>query len=754
MNVSESRSHTLLIVAMLSAAAVTAQFVGGKAIRDALFLANLDVTSLPLMVIGAAAFSLAVVFLNARLASRLSPARLVPLFFVWSAAVWLIEWALVPVVPRGAAVIVYLHVSGVGPLLGSGFWLIATESFDPRTAKRRFGQITAVGTLGGLLGAVLAERVGTLFGIGAILPCLAAISLVCAWQIRRLAAPDVLVKPVALSPEMAPEPVQSGLRALREVPYLANLAVLVLLGTIGAALLDYVFKAQAVSEFGRGDGLLRFFAAFYAVTSVVSFVVQTSASRFALERFGLAVAVGTPSLALLGGSIGALLGGGLPSITVARGGEAVFRGSLFRSGYELFYTPIAPTEKRAAKSIIDVGFDRLGDIVGGSLIRLVLFMIPAFAFQVILSLAAVCAAVALVLASRLNRGYIQTLERNLRNRAVELDLADVTDVTTRTTIVQVRRSAIGRPAGGPQGMETSPNVGRAAGPLDSFDPELQEVVWLRSRDRERVLSVLRSGTGLTPALVPHVIPLLAWEPVADTAVRALGRVADRHVGQLVDALLDPNQDFAVRRRLARALSACSTRRAVDGLLAGLDDERFEVRFRCGRSLAAIRARRPGVPIDAQRVFEVLRTEVTVSQPVWESRRLLDRTDPGEPQGFADEFLRERAGQSLAHVFTLLSLVLPSEPLQIAFRGLHTDDQHLRGTALEYLEGVLPAQIREPLWPFLEDRRKPVRAERPTDQVLVDLLQSNASIMINLEELKRRAKSPDSSSGDRAPDDKP
>jgi hypothetical protein len=578
---------------------------------------------------------------------------------------------------------------------------------------------------------------------------------VCAWQIRRLAAPDVLVKPVALTPEMAPEPVQSGLRALREVPYLANLAALVLLGTIGAALLDYVFKAQAVSEFGRGDGLLRFFAAFYAVTSVVSFVVQTSASRFALERFGLAVAVGTPSLALLGGSIGALLGGGLPSTIVARGGEAVFRSSLFRSGYELFYTPIAPAEKRAAKSIIDVGFDRLGDIVGGSLIRLVLFMIPAFAFQAILSLAAASAAVALVLASRLNRGYIQTLERNLRNRAVELDLADVTDVTTRTTIVQVRRSALGRPAAGPRGLETSLDVdSRAAGPPDSFDPELQEVVWLRSRDRERVLSVLRSGTGLTPALVPHVIPLLAWEPVADAAVKALGRVADRHVGQLVDALLDPDQDFAVRRRLARALSAGSTRRAVDGLLAGLDDERFEVRFRCGRSLAAIRARRPEVPIDDRRVFEVLRTEVTVSQPVWESRRLLDRTDPGEPQGFADEFLRERAGQSLAHIFTLLSLVLPSEPLQIAFRGLHTDDQHLRGTALEYLEGVLPSQIREPLWPFLEDRRKPVRAERPTDQVLVDLLQSNVSIMINLKELKRRAKSPDSSSGDIAPDDKP
>ena len=37
---------------------------------------------------------------------------------------------------------------------------------------------------------------------------------------------------------------------------------------------------------------------------------------------------------------------------------------------------------------------------------------------------------------RLNRGYIETLERNLLNRALELDLSDVEDVTTRTVMLQ------------------------------------------------------------------------------------------------------------------------------------------------------------------------------------------------------------------------------------------------------------------------------------------------------------------------------
>ena len=61
---------------------------------------------------------------------------------------------------------------------------------------------------------------------------------------------------------------------------------------------------------------------------------------------------------------------------------------------------------------------------------------------------------------------------------------------------------------------------------------------------------------------------------------------------------------------------------------------------------------------------------------------------GTTDQFVDDFVRDRANQSLAHVFTLLSLVLPREPLQIAFRGLHSQDRMLRGLALEFLESHL------------------------------------------------------------------
>jgi hypothetical protein len=98
---------------------------------------------------------------------------------------------------------------------------------------------------------------------------------------------------------------------------------------------------------------------------------------------------------------------------------------------------------------------------------------------------------------------------------------------------------------------------------------------------------------------------------------------------------------------------------------------------------------------------VVLKEVEVGRPFWEGQRLFEDYPSKAP---LDLFMRERAAQSLAHVFGLLSLAIPREPLQIAFRSLHVEDHHLRGTALEYLEGVLPPAIRQQLWPFLVRRR--------------------------------------------------
>jgi ATP:ADP antiporter, AAA family len=668
----------------------------------------------------------------------------VPATFAASGALFLLEWMLRSRAPLGTAVAVYLHISGAGPVLASGFWLIASERFDPHTAKRRYGHIAAAGTLGGLLSALATERIAAIFGVPAMLPLLALLQFSSAWFVRATAVRGVGGPlPLASHEDGNPAPSRSALRVLSEAPYLRNLAVLVLLGTTGAALVDYLFKARVIETFGRGDNLLRFFALYYAATSMLAFALQSSASRLVLERFGLAVSAGTPSGALLAGSIVGLVAPGFGSLLVARGGESVFRSSFFRAGYELFYTPIPSDEKRAAKTLIDVGFDRLGDGVGGGFVRLALLLAPASQSSAILSFAIVCSGGALFAASRLNRGYLGTLASSLVDLSRRAGSIDPT--VARTTVSGIRSSWLLRRDSAPSQSETrQTDVGSVRGGIDplSLEPEVRDILSLRSRNRARVVEVLSREDGLAAGLVPHAITLLAWDQVADHALFALRKVAEERVGQLVDALLDPNQDFAIRRRLARVFSVCVSQRAASGLMFGLEDPRFDVRYQSARSLAAVVEKNALVQIDSTQIFAVVLREVAVGRGVWESRRLLDGIDEGDGQTRLDEFVRARAGESLSHVFTLLSLVLSREPLQIAFRSLHTDDEQLQGTALEYLESVLPHAIRQRLWPFIE-RRSMKRSTRPREELMAELLRSNHSIVLNLEELRLRLPGPDS-----------
>src|SRR5688572_15740363 len=105
-------SSQSMMTAMLCAAAVTAQFVGGKATRDALFLASVNLTALPTMVIATSAFSILLVAINSKGARLISPARLVPALFVASGVFLLVEWGLTYKARSLAAVLVYLHISG------------------------------------------------------------------------------------------------------------------------------------------------------------------------------------------------------------------------------------------------------------------------------------------------------------------------------------------------------------------------------------------------------------------------------------------------------------------------------------------------------------------------------------------------------------------------------------------------------------------------------------------------------------------
>jgi hypothetical protein len=496
---------------------------------------------------------------------------------------------------------------------------------------------------------------------------------------------------------------------------------LVLLGTMSSSFVEHLVNVKA-QETLPPAALPRFFSTYYGGVSVLVVAVQAAVASFAINKFGLTLTMISSSLALAVGGLGALFVPGLVAITATYGLTSVLYESLSRKAYEVSFTPVPAAEKRLVKTIVDVAPNRLGVGVSAGLIALLTVWRPERLYEGLLIAAIACSALACIAARRLKREYVGTLERNLLSRRIQLDPEQVDDVITRTTVLRVLSENRAARAGRSLAIET-PLAAEGDANAAVVDPEMQAILDLRSRVRERILAVLETENGITGALVHHVIPLLAEDPVVEHATFALRKVAEEHVGELIDALVDPNQPFAVRKRLARVLSTCVSQRAAEGLLLGLADVRFEVRLECGRSLAAIYEKNLRLRMDQELVFNTVLREVAVGRSVWRGRQALEtRTDE---RSFVGEFIVDRAQRSLTHVFTLLSLVLPAAPLRIAYRGL--DDPDARGLALEYLDSVLPLHIRDGLWPFLGEDAPTQEETRQRGEILADLLKLGESL---------------------------
>lgn len=723
----EKRSaKELAWIASFVAGATIAQQTASKAARDAFFLGVFDVSSLPNMLIGSALISILMVVISARLMRRYGPSRLMPGMFLASSGVLLTVWGLALVSRRSAAILLYLHVAGFGAVLISTFWSLVTERFDPRTAKQQMGRIAGAATLGGLLGGLLAERIGALVGASALLPILACLHLYCAWHVRALR--------VSTAPGQPAEDALPSLSVLRSNTHLVRLGALLLLISTLAAMLDYVFKARTVGTFTNEDDLLRFFAVFYTGLGLATFLLQSLLAKKSLEKLGLAGVVALlPGAAITGG--GAILAlPGLASAVFGRGAESMLRSSLFRSGYELFYTPIPEREKRSTKVLIDVGCDRFGDMAGGAVVLLVLTL-PAAMTETGLAIGVIGLGVlALALTRALHRGYIESLEQSLREHAVTVPDGDFLDSTTMSVVRTM--GGFGDEPVAEQVRDNLALVSRAAMELSfSFArPKRPQALDLSTSPPARD-DPPNPFTSHDPAVVQHaldttevsgdevgpILDLLAWDAVSAAAGRALARADSDCIDALVGRLCDPAAPFSVRRRLPRVLRDHGTPSAVAGLMKGLADPRFEVRYRCGRSLAALRRGDPKTEVSREVIDATMRRELEVGRRVWETRRLLD---PLEPE--AGDTISQ-LGASLDHMFRLLWLRYPDRPVDLAHTGLTSSDMQVRGTALEYLETTLPTDIRELLWPLLGEDELPDHPPIDPELATKRLIESTALI---------------------------
>ena len=707
----------LVFLTFTGAFVMMAFVVLSRALREAFFLDSFDASALPYVGGAAVGLGLAGAGLFARALVGRHPRSVLRTMI---AALGVALAVLYPFVERSASMIVLFYLlTAVGTLLlTSGFWLVVSELFVVREAKRLFGVVSAGGTLGLLVAGTSIRPLLALFAPRDLLIGLIGL-LGLSMLINELIPRDRLATDVGKT-GIRSRPGE-GIRLVLETPHVRLIAAVILLVGAASAVVDFQFKEAVQRALGSGPEMAVFFGDFYAWTGGLALFVQLLLTTRFLTAAGIAWSVALVPLVVAFGSAGMLLVPGLVAATGLRGADSTLRKSVFRSVMEFLWVPVPHDLRRRTKTVVDSVADAVGEGLGFLLVFLWVTL-PGFSSRW-LSVFVIGICIALIgLSQRIGREYFATLRSRLADGGggdAMLTEASrggdpLASTLSRLDITRVLNT---------RGIELGP------GAVDSDSAEDDEPdTLLRSGDIGRIAEFLRLEGVRDPELVPVLARLLARDRLMTPASEALVEIGSPAVPGLALLVADEGADFVIRRRIPRVLARISDAAADAALLLALGAGRFEVRYRAAVGLA--RRRAAGLPGSENSpdvtVWEAIREELGRGRAVWELARLLDDV---EPDPLVERQLGLRGELSLEHVFRLLSLVLDSTPMRAAYRSLLSDDDEARSFALEYLEQVLPADVKQRLWPFIGDlsEHQELKALRPLDDVVTDLVRTGATL---------------------------
>ncbi|HSM09660.1 MAG TPA: Npt1/Npt2 family nucleotide transporter [Gemmatimonadota bacterium] len=694
-----------------------------RALREAAYLDLFDASTLPYVMGGvvalsfpaAGAFSKALDLVNPRRAMR----ALSLLLAVAVAAIWPF------LTGSSVGVVVFYLVTAVGTvLLTSGFWLVVSEMLVVREAKRLFGLISAGGTLGVLVTGLAVGATVEHVEPSLLVPVLVFLLLASA-ALNEFVPRDRM----SLNPTGPTPPWTESVVLIARDDHVRTLTLVVLLVAALGTIVDFQFKEAAQNALGGERELAAFFGAFYGWTGGFALLVQLFLTTRIMTRGGVTMSIVILPMLILVLSVGMLVAPGLVMATGLRGTDSTLKKSLFRSVVEFLWVPVRTDVRRRTKAFVDTMAENAGDGLGALIVLLIVTLggMPSRYLSPIVML--LCLAL-LVLARRMGREYFTTLRARLAEGLTGDTLAALRPARDARGPRTLSRLDVTRLLSSVErgGAYRSDGPGAAATGGEASEAHGDEVwTMLPALDDDDLRRRLDDPAFVEAANAGSLALLLARDGLRDLAARRLAGLGESAGPELAAIVADEEADFVVRRRVAQVLAFIPGEAALDGLLTGLAANRFEVRYRAARAL--VQGRKGGeslLPEAKDVIWDAIRQELSRGRAVWELARLLD---PKEHDELAGGRAAERGELSLEHVFRLLSLVLDRDAIRAAWRGITGDHGELGSLALEYLEQVLPEDVREKLWPFIGDLSvaESRRALRPLKNVIDELLVTGTTL---------------------------
>ena len=500
-----------------------------KPVSRALFLSRFDIDKLPYLYVLIAVAGGFLAYLYTKVA--VSASLKVAVNWATALAVGCLAgfWWLIQLKHAWVLYAFNVWVSLFSVVLVSQGWLVASNIFDSRAAKRLYGLLGLGAVLGAAFGgsftAFMVERIGP----RNLLLASAALVLLAYAAFRLTAAQPGVSLAGAKASEERPEELRFRdiVSSIGRYRHLQVIIAIITLTFIVDVFVEFQFSYMAKAAFGDARQLTAFLGNFYGIyLNLLTFALQFFLTAVVVGRFGVGGALQVLPITMVAAAVATVAAPGLASTSAARLTEAASRYSFNRTGMELLYMPLPADLRNRTKAFVDICVDRMGRGVAGMLLTLLGAVGIAHPREISVLVIAL-SAIWILLSWRAQKEYVATLQQRLQRRRLDLESArvNVSDPGTLRLLEQVAAGPNARQAcyaltllADAPGYPLEPLLVKLAG---SPSAEVRGKVYELAGGRrfpellDRALAEVRAAApGQDTTVRPAVVYLLAVSPEA------------------------------------------------------------------------------------------------------------------------------------------------------------------------------------------------------------------------------------------------